>query len=127
MKFEDYTITGPCNVMGIIPLIKKEEDEPSSEWNLELFGFKLFKEVQAEDILMKGVFKQDEVVIISQTKFSKEYIDKALQTARVFFTDIPRFFLPYDKEKGKYLEDNPCIIVFDKLCFVLAPGTEEWK
>lgn len=127
----DHVICEPNNILGIVPVFGKEDNTDVEILELgdskELKTVKgTYKRIPKELITFNNVgFDIGETIKLSKTTFTKEWIDKAIDMAKVFFTDKPEFFLQYDKEKKEYKEDNPCLIQFNNLVFILAPIIEQ--
>jgi hypothetical protein len=121
-----------CNVMGIVPI--KRDFEITDEFNLpelKLAGYNLstyWKKVESELISPRGTgLFNFESYNISNTIYSKEFINKAKEISGIFgYGKEPEVFLMWDKEKNLYIEENPVLLVFGrKLMFLLAPRVED--
>lgn len=127
LSVSDYLITEKYNVMGIVPLNRKKYKilEIEETFEEEIAGFSCYKLVNEELIIpqIKGFQKDFEVYSVDKSKFSKEFIDIAIKTAKAFgYVGKPEIYLPFDKEKKEYINDNPCLVVFERsLVFLLAP------
>jgi len=119
---KDYMISDGSMILAIIPLIKNSEESPEALWKANALGHKYYREVSQSKISSNGI--DSEVYTISQTRFAREYINQAKSCANVIWDEELKIFLPWDKNESRFVEDNPCILVFDKLCFVLAPRIE---
>ena len=113
---KDHMIRDPSNVIAILPSFE-HEDEVDEKINNFLGEFKLFP---SHKIKLLNPFGE-KIYEMSKSEYSKEYIDKAIKTAGPLFIDDPQFYLRWDKKKEEYIEEQPLLIVFDKLVFVLAP------
>ncbi|MCK9429475.1 MAG: hypothetical protein M0R17_05685 [Candidatus Omnitrophica bacterium] len=126
----DYLITEKCNVMGIVPLERKKYNllEIQDVFEEVIIGFNMWKVVGQDLIIpqIKGFDKKFEVYLVDKSKFSKQMIDLASKTAKAFGYDgTPEIYLPFDKEKGTYINDSPCLVIFERsLVFLLAPRVE---
>ncbi len=124
VDIEKYFVTDPANVMAIAPLIKKGDACPEDLWEINLLDSEHYKAVDNKDISQTGGF-DGESYTFSKTKFSKEYLDVAIKCGEAWcHEDKPCVYLPWDNKKKKYIENKPCILVFNKLCFILAPRVE---
>jgi hypothetical protein len=129
INIKDCLIIDNVNVMGIVPILR-EELELKDEIELNLIGEdnKFWKVVPNDLIipLIKGFEKDFEAYKISNSKYSREMIDKARKTSKAFcYGDKPEIYLCWDKEKLSFKEDLPCLIVFERsMVFVLAPRVE---
>lgn len=115
---KDYIITDPCNVLGIVPLTKKDKGDCEI---IELTGFGTFKKFTSEIKLgqLDNKFKP-EIFYLDKSKYSFEYLQQAIKTAKEFsYESKPEFYRGWDKDN--FIEDYPCLIKMDNLCFILAP------
>jgi hypothetical protein len=126
----NYIITDEANVLGIIPLFKSSEDITDDVLNIcseespEKSFYGSYKQVENKDIHFQNIgLDIGDVIILSKTRFSREMIDKSKKTAKHFFfsEQKPLFYIKWDKEKNEFIEDYPCLIVYSKLVFILAP------
>jgi len=124
IKFSDYGVLEPANVLGIFPFIKKDSDEDVNELKTDMGFFKKY------DIDLGIQYFMDEnwnveIFEINGSRYSKEYLDKSRKMANVFFDDKPKILMRYDKEKEKWLKGQPIMFLFDnRLCFILAPRVD---
>lgn len=122
INLKDYWVTDACNVMAIIP---NRELVGDTFFIKEMGLFKEFKEDVEIKLKITDLMKKFEVVKFSKTKFSAEYIEKAVKTAKEYIgQENFRVFLVYDEKENKFVEDNPCLLVFDNMVFCLAPRIE---
>jgi hypothetical protein len=130
INFKDYVVLEPSNCMGIVPRFKPVYDLIENEFELKLIGEenKFWKVISEDRIIpdIKGFGKDFESYKISQSRYSKEFIDKARKVSKAFgYGDKPEIFLCWDKEKEEYKENAPCLIIFDRvMVFILAPRVE---
>lgn len=117
----DYAILEPCNVMGILPLFRRNDVEGEDLVEVKQWG--KFKRIDDKEIQRPGF--DGDVFVFSKTRFSKEFIDKAVETAKPLFPNRPVIYLRWDEEKKAYVENHPCLLIFGRLCFVLAPRVED--
>lgn len=133
LSITDYIITEKCNVLGIVPLNRKKYHLTEIEEMIEeeIVDFSCWKLVEENLIIpqIKGFEKGFEVYLIDKSKFSKEFIDIAIKTAKAFgYVGKPEIYLPFNKETKEYINDVPCLIVFERsMVFLLAPRVEEIK
>lgn len=128
MTLHNSMIVEKCNVMGIVPLGRDELkdsfvlDFPDDNQKWKLVSEELIKPQ------VKGFSTDFETYIISNTKYSKEFIDIAKKTSKAFgYGRKPEIFLMCEEkdEKDEFKENNPCLIIFERrLAFVLAPRVE---
>ena len=125
LKVKDLFILEQANVMAIVPNKEQVEDT----FNIDDIGF--FKSWVNPDLDIKTDISKlpdlnkIEKIKISNSTYSVEFIQKAIKTAKAFLGKVDmRVFLMYDKEENKFLEDNPCLLVFDNMVFILAPRVE---
>jgi len=111
-----YMLTDPANVIGIMSVSKEKElDEDiiiTNSWG----RFKRFS-----DNVKFGVNKnlKPETFFLGNSKYSYEYLQKAIKTAKAFGLNYtPEFFLHLKEEATE--DDFPCLIKFDRLIFMLA-------
>ena len=128
IDLSNYLIIDPCNVLAIVPIDKNfyfedtfELDVPKRKQTYKLIHDELITPI------VKGLNINVESYKISNSKYSKEFIDIAIKTSKSFgYKEKPEIFLQFDKTKNEFIEDNPCLIVFERrLCFILAPRIEE--
>lgn len=128
IDLSNYMIIDPCNVLAIVPIDKNfyfedtfELDVPKRKQTYKLINDELITPI------VKGLNINVESYKISNSKYSKEFIDIAIKTSKAFgYKEKPEIFLQYDKTKNEFVEDNPCLIVFERrLCFILAPRIGE--
>ncbi|HEY0090103.1 MAG TPA: hypothetical protein VGB37_14750 [Candidatus Lokiarchaeia archaeon] len=119
IKLKDYAILDNCNIAGIFPFIKRN-DEEIKELETEMGYFKFFEKPKI-NLIMGNNFKGD-VIEIEGTRYSKEYIYQIKKMASIWFNSTPKILLRYDKEKNEIIKNNILMLIFDdKMCFILAP------
>ncbi len=121
---KDYLILDPANVCAIYPLVKKE-DEIGEELEIENIG--TFRKVKDPEIKLDYDNLEDgEVINIDGSRYSKKYIDGMKKIGKVWFQEQPVIYEVWDKDKEKFLKDNPILFVFgERLCLLLAPRVED--
>ena len=134
MNFSDYLIKEESNVMGIVPINNNMIQEegwldipfplPNDRSKKGLNN--IWKKVENNLIIPSWNYGElGEIITISKTKFSTEWIMKAKKMASILFTDKMEFYMPFDKQQNKYIENNPVLIKFDILVFILAPRIKD--
>lgn len=117
---KESIVLEPCNVLGILPIEKNKEIDD----NLEIFLGK-YKLVEEKDIIpqIKGFSDKFEVYKVHNSKYSKEFIDMAIKTAKCLgYEDIEVFM----QNNNDFVDDQPLVILFDKtMAFLLAPRVEK--
>jgi hypothetical protein len=121
IKQMDYSTIEPCNIMAIVPF-KRNFDFKDGE--LEITNIGKFKEYSGKlKLEIKNTLKNPEVVIIDKSRYSYEYIQKAMKVSKILlFTESPVFYLRCDDKE--FIQDQPLVIKFDSLVFILAPRLE---
>lgn len=123
INLSDYAILNPSNTTGLFPFIKKDNYADIKEIDCSLGYFKLHECPKMERLF--SFLYEDNVIKIEGTRYSLELIEETQKMAKVWFKDVPQIFLKFDKAVGKFLKDNPLILVYgDKMCFVIAPRVE---
>lgn len=123
-KLDDYIIKDPSFVLAIVPLKLPPHTYENKDDDLEVGSFGKYAKYDGEIKLTKLNDKfKPEIFILSNTRYSMEYLIKTRRTAKAF-TDYntPEFYL--NTEDGKIKENRPCIIKYDNLVFILAPRVE---
>jgi hypothetical protein len=118
-KLKDYSVVDSSNVWGIMPFIKKYQEFPE-EFKLEKDTYCLFEN---KDKIASLGFKEGETITFSKTKFSREYIEKAVEIAKILGKeDYPKFFL--QSKNGEIIEHQAMIMTIRDMCFMFAPRVE---
>jgi hypothetical protein len=132
VKLFNYLITDKNNVMAIVPR-ERGGKELGEEFNLNCIGTGDGKDCNWKlvdnDLIIpqiKGFSNKFEKYKISKTLYSKEMIDQSIKTSKAFgYGASPEIFMLFDKDKNEFIEDNLCLIIFERsLVFVLAPRVE---
>ena len=123
IKRMDFAVPNTANVMAIIPMGKYESDLEKDILNIEgLSKFKKFDEKINASIDKKHKI---ESFIIKDSKYSWEFIQIAIKTAKSFgYSEDAQFYLGYDEQKKETKKDFPLLIKIGLLCFILAPRVE---
>ncbi len=119
IKLEDYAILDYANVMGIFPLVKKDDYSDLETINASMGTF---KKVDNPKIVINcsSIKCEDKAITIEDSKYSKEYIDKIIKIGKLFLDEEPVIYMIYKDDK--FIKDMPIMLVFgSRLCFILAP------
>jgi hypothetical protein len=123
IKLEDYAILNSSNTIGLFPFLKKDNYSDITEIDCSLGYFKLH-ECPKMERLFSFVYEED-VISVEGTRYSLELLDETRKMAKVWYSDIPKIYLQFDKEVKKFLRDKPLMLIYgDKMCFVIAPLVE---
>jgi hypothetical protein len=123
-KLKNYGAIDICNVWGIFPFIEKYHEVPEK---FVLNNEEYFKFEEREQIKSIG-FGDDERTIISKTKISRDYLNKAIKIANLLGhnEDSLSFYIQKNKQ-GEVIEDKAIILVIGNICFMFAPRVENEK
>jgi len=118
---KQYAITDTANIWGIFPFIKRDESPQN-------FILKDKRYLPIEyNVIKSESFGNEERTILSKTKVSREYINKAKEIAELLgrkeHYNEPKFYMEHNN-KGEIVEDNAVIMVIDNICFMFAPRVE---
>lgn len=125
---QKYLILDKCNVLAIVPT--KDRDILEEEFELNINGIGKNWKMVSNDLIIpdiRGFGEKFDRYLVSKSKYSKEFIDMTKKTSKAFgYGSIPEVFLLWDKEMKEYIEDKPCLIVFERrMVFLLAPRIED--
>lgn len=117
---KEFVIAEAANVCAIIPL-----GDISDKKVIETFIGR-YKEVENPEVTYYENKKYDiDCFKILGSKYSKEYLDIMVRTAKAWCNEKERRIFMKINEEGNYEKDFPIIFSFDdKISFVLAPRIE---
>ena len=117
----EFMIADPCNVMAIVPIKRHTEIKDK----LEISGFGDFTKFEGK--LKLGELNKNlksESFYLGESKYSFEYLDKAMKTAKAFLGSKQVEFYLWT-ENDNQIKNKPCLIVLDNLVFALAPRVDQ--
>ena len=107
--------------MAILPVSRSFIDTDT----IDIKSIGNFKRWEGEISLTGVNFKtmKAEKFLIGNSKYSVEFLEKAKKIAKIFYNnDTPVFYKVFEKD---FVEDQPIIINFGTMYFLLAPRVEE--
>lgn len=127
VRLQEYMISNDCNILAIVPVNRDTDAYSENTKEININGLGKYKKFEKEVKYSKMGDKFPEVFILSSSRFSYEALRKAYKVYQDFNYETkkgfePEFFLQY--EDDKIIENQPCLIKFENIIFVLAPRVE---
>lgn len=122
-KLKNYAVTDVSCIWGIFPFIERYSGTPD-KFTLKDEEYSEFKDKVS--IISEG-FGKEEKINIGKSRFSREYIQKAIEIVKLLgypIEDESVHFYVQKNKQGEIIKDKAILMVVNCICFMFAPRVE---